>query len=808
MATDYSLTDGAETPEQSLRSDFIGAVAAYQRGDVAEAIGKLREILSSHPGHVEAQELTGVILLSKGEFAASFQMLKLVTQAKPLDVISQFRLAEAAERIRHENCAADAYRRAEIAEPNSSAVQLRLLSFHAAHGRGASARKHASRNIIVGDLSSLAFSIRAKLQFGAGDPGTVRDDLMRSLIIAPANGADMYPLAQILEKTSDTNRAEKLYRKFCKVMGPLDARGWGALYDLLSSRRRRKEGTAFLKRALILSPAEPAFWSRMSGADWSHPDPSFAATAAAMSGSPIPAVWMQVLLSLASKHDMVHLAKRAAEAMRRVNLEARSSPSIRFSLAEMTFVNGDKEEARRQLQLFFSEVSAGLEDARQEVKHDFGCIVFLYFLLFSGAVEECARFADRLHSDFGGNSNTQIHFNKLKLLLGLVTGYRTRPHIWSSERRRVVSLPVWGAKYVTMWLKYGLPSLFGEENRKFWDEGETVFHVATTPEDWSRLNADPLFERFCKRHSPKFLDVTPILKSGLQAGSYQALTLAHWASISIARDENAEFVGLVADYIFSDGSMSFIADQVQEADMQAAFTVDFWVAGEAATPVFDSLLSDDGTLSISAQRMMQVFSENSSARIHFNEAGRGLGSIPSDPSRIYNRLPNGLRIDNLQPQLFFATPEFLRDVWLLGLPMTDNGLVDLVFTGEDKSERCRILVDPHRFGCVVLDFDEEERAATGHYPERLQSVDPEADLADQILRSSLWSPGRRWALENPLYVSFDGEPPDRTEADRFMAAVRTRLPVPRLSGNLAMVHELGREEFARFWTQREAAERE
>lgn len=755
-------------------------------------------MLSLDPNNVDALELTGIILVATGNAGAAFQTLKAVAGIKPLDPAAQCRLANAAGQAGEDTAAIAAFRRAMIVHPLSGEAHLRALNFLAARGDPSQALLFAQRNILLGDCSSPAFSIRAKLQFGERDLTPSRRDLQRALILAPEAGNDLLPLAQLLEKSNDTNGAERLYRLFSKICAPREPQGWLVYHDLLRTRRRIAEATVLLKRALILAPAEPALWDRMTGAEWGNDDPSFAATASAMCGSRNPQAWMLVLQRLGSDSGAVHLARRAAEAMMRVNQQARRTPMIRFSMAEMEFVRGNREEARQQLRLFFKEVSEGLEKRDPNMEHDFGCLIFLYFFLFLGTVEDCARFAALVRPDVGGDTNNQIHLLKLKLLIGLVAAYRSRPHGWTSDRRRVVSLPVWGAKYVDMWLKYGLPSLFGVKNRTFWEAGEVVFHVATTPADQARLNEDPLFRKFCQRHTPYFLDVTPVLTAGLPTPSYQALTLAHWAAILIARDENADFVGLVADYIFSDGSLSFLAEQAEQAHLQAGFTVDFWVAGEAAAPVFDSLIAEDGTLSISPLRMNAIFAENSSARLHFNEAGPDLDSIPSDPSRMYTRLPNGLRIDNLQPQLFFATPELLRKFWSIGLPMTDNGLVDFVLMANGSFEGSDMLVDPERFGCIVLDFDEEERAKTGHYPERLRSSEPVRDLAEQIARSKLWSPGRKWALENPLYVAFDGAPPDRAEADRFMAAVTSRLPEPSSTGYLDMVRDIGRDEFERF----------
>ncbi|WP_193183880.1 tetratricopeptide repeat protein [Nisaea sediminum] len=774
------------------------AVRAYRANDLAAAARLLQDVLAADPNNIDAHELTGIVLLAGGNHASAFQILKAVAGAKPADELAQFRLAEAAENVGQADVADRALRRAALAHPQSGGAQLRILKFLAARGAATNALVHARRNVILGDFSSQAFSIRAKIQFGQSDVGSARSDLKRSLVVSPELSGDMLPLAQLYQNANDVNGAEKLYRRFSKILQPRDPQGWIAYQDLLWSRRRGGEATPMLKRALILAPAEPILWQRMVDAEWKHEDPSFAATAAAMCGRENPRAWMLVIQLLAGHRRGREFAARAVEALRRVRLGAGRSPQMRFFLAEMAFAMGDLGATEVELLRFFREVRDGLERRDPSMEHDIGCLLFLYFLLFQGEIEDCARFADLLDPALGGDPDSQFNFRKLKLLLGLLTAYKEQPHSWSSSKRRIISLPVWGAKYVDMWLKYSLPSLFGARNRKLWETGETVFHFFTTPEDWKRLQADPVFRSFCGRHRTVFLNVSPILQSGLQASSYQALSLSHWASMFLARDEGADFIGLVADYIFSDGSMAYLLERAETAGLKAAFTVDLWVAGEAAEPVFDGMIAADGSLSISPEEMVRVFAGNSSARIYFNAAGPTLDSIPSDPSRLFTRLPNGLRIDNLQPQLFFATADVLKGFWFPRLPMTDNGLVDFVLMSTGSLDDSEVLVDPQRFGCIVLDYNEEERAKTGHYPARLKSRNSVRDLAEQIVRSRLWSPGRQWALRNPLYVSFDGEPPQTQDADRFMEAVLSYLPEPRSFDQVDMVAKVGRDAFRRF----------
>lgn len=798
--------NGPENPRKELRETYFRAVRAYQANDLAGASRLLRDILAVDPHNIDAHELTGIVMLAGGNHASAYQILKAVAGVKPTDELAQFRLAEAAETMGQADVADRALRRAALAHPQSGGAQLRLLKYLLARGAASNALFHARRNVILGDFSSQAFSIRAKILWGQGDLGAARSDLKRSLVVSPEFSGDMLPLAQLHQNANDVNGAEKLYRRFSKILQPRDPQGWTSYQDLLWSRRRGGEATPLLKRALILAPAEPILWQRMVNAEWQHEDPSFAATAAAMCGRDDPRAWMLVIQLLAGHVRGSQFAVRAGEALRRVRLGAERSPQMRFFLAEMSFAMGDLQATEVELLRFFREVSDGLERRTPSMEHDIGCLLFLYFLLFQAEIEDCARFAGLLDPALGGDSESCFNFRKLKLLLGMLTAYKEQPHVWKSSKRRIVSLPVWGAKYVDMWLKYSLRSLFGAENRKLWETGETVFHFFTTPEDWKRLQADPVFLNFCGRQPTVFLDVSPILQSGLQASSYQALSLSHWASMFLARDEEADFIGLVADYIFSDGSMAYLAERAEAAGLKAAFTVDFWVAGEAAEPVFDGMIAADGSLSISPEEMVRIFADNSSARIYFNAAGPTLDSIPSDPSRLFTRLPNGLRIDNLQPQLFFATPEVLKGFWFPRLPMTDNGLVDFVLMSTGSLENSEVLVDPQRFGCIVLDYNEEERAKTGHYPARLKSWNCVRDLAEQIVRSRLWSPGRQWALHNPLYVSFDGAPPQTQDADQFMEAVLSGLPEPQSFDQVDMVAQVGRDAFRSFLAEWKSAD--
>ena len=110
----------------------------------------------------------------------------------------------------------------------------------------------------------------------------------------------------------------------------------------------------------------------------------------------------------------------------------------------------------------------------------------------------------------------------------------------------------------------------------------------------------------------------------------------------------------------------------------------------------------------------------------------------------------------MQPQLIYASSTALKRIWSHNLPMTDNGFVDIFEIANDGIETGEMLVDLERFGCIALDPDEEERARTGHYPR---------DLA------------RKWAMENPLYLSFDGAAPISPMRLRHLPAPR-RMPEP------------------------------
>lgn len=793
MHSDDSVAH-AESQQASVHDLYGMAISAWQSGDLAGSAAKAQQVLGREPGHVGALEIVGILLLQQGEVSAAYGPLRLVAHAQALGEISQYRLAEAAQALGRVEEAIQALRRAILANPEAQPALSRLIGVLMARGAFSEALPLADRIVWLGVLDSAVFSLRGSLRKEVKSPKPAGSDMMRTYILAPESSQNLFQCVVATQWSGDPNRAERLIRRYCYYYAASDPRGWEVYYDLLAQRRRRHEVTRHLKRALALTPGNPGLWSRMCQAEWQNPSRGFAEIATAVSAPSDPYAWIKVLQALIRYPEQ---SNWSMEAKIRAEEAAPSAPLVRFSLAELAFATGQFEEARRHLQLFFREVSATLVGRNPDARQDTGTLYFLYYLMYRGDPDLCRYFAERVDPLVGGNSDAAAKLVQIRLMLQMIASYRADAHTWQSERRRIVSVPVWGEEYVDMWLKYGLASLFGERNRQYWEDGETVFQIFSTPEDWARLQDAPLFRRHCHLFTAKFIDITPVLVSGLPSTSYMALLLSHWVSIFVARDEGADFMGLVADYIFADGSLSHLADLFENKGKRSAFTVDFWVS-ITGTGVYDEARSDDGTLSVSAREMSDIFCSHTSSRIHFNEAGPELESIPSDPSRIYNRIPNGLRIDNLQPQLFYARPEVLRNFWFAGFPMTDNWLVDMVHAASGTFDDMEMLVDGDLFGCTVLDFDEEKRAATGHYPPRISSTDPIEDLAAQIRRSKLWSPGREWALKHPLYVTNDAKSPQSAVADEFMGDVVGRLQKANRAIQIEMAREIGLPAFDAF----------
>lgn len=780
------------------------ATASLQAGDLATCWQLVQELLASRPVSVAALELLGVLLFQTGRHGEAYEPFREVARHAPLNPLNQFRLALASEVSGRIADAEQALIRTVLIAPAEGQAWMQRSGQCWRLDRADSALAAAGRAVILQPGDPATFHARAQMRLRLGEKTDARHDLIREALLAPERGQGILLLAETFRAAGQPKAAERLYRRQCHFSAPHDPAAWLALAAWLMERRRTDDAVPVLRRVLCLAPGHPDAWDKLASAltgNRSGQRAERAVLAAAVSAPGNGAAWLRMARRLSGDTDSSARRKTAILMAARC---AEAAPDTQFALAEFLFQVGDRAEAASWLARFFRETHKAILARQVGPGSARAAALFLNFVIFRQRPAACLPYLSGLDPEAGGDQVGALFLTKIRLLAELDAAYAERPHRWRSSARQIVSLPVWGAEYVDTWLEWGLPSLLADANAPFWEQRETVVHVLTTPEDWLRLSRSDGFARLQERAAVIFLDMTPIIREKLSFGGYFAMCLGHWVSICIARQEAADFVGLVADYMFADGALGYLASETAADRMAAAFTVDLPFR-EDGLSAFRACRTPAGTLDIPARTMVDAFLGHPSSRVSAHEVGVGCKTIPSGPSRLNARFGGGWCIASMQPQLFFVNAALAGDLWYPDLPATDNGFADMALNALGSTERMRMLNEPMRFGCVAIERGDDARAAEGEFADRHKSDDPVADLAAQVRRSRFVTPARMWALENPMYVMPGGAAPASEPEETILSSLRRTLGEPDDIAVLTLAREIGFPAFERFLEWRDGS---
>ncbi|UUX51659.1 hypothetical protein NUH88_08145 [Nisaea acidiphila] len=732
------------------------AVAAFSAGDFATCWDRTQKLLRMPPVSASVHEMLGIMLLNAGRGAEAYASFRQVASASPQNPVNQLRLAFAADAAGDVESASIAIQRAILLAPGEPPIYLQASGTYWRSGKEERAFDLLSHVLTLQPDNRQALGARAQMLFQRGRKQEVQRCLMREAVLAPETGANNILFADTFRAANWPSMAERLYRRQCKFGAPGDPESWRNLAYWLIERRQADRAIGALRHQLCLEPANAEAWSKLAFCNESAV-PKCAADLSVLAAAhcaPYNGMfWIDVARQFA---DRLSVSDRAGCAVAMAAKCAVAAPYVRFKLAMFFYELGNRAEAAEYMFHFFRDMHHKTLNGELDADSGQAAVEFLNYILLRQRPAACVPFLAHIDSTIKFDSVADVGLRKIGLLAGLDADYCKAPHDWSCDERRIISLPIWGSSHVDMWLKWGLPSLLAGGNEKYWQGGETAVHILTTPEDWERMKRSDVFGELQARATVIFLDLSPVIRNGLTFGSYIAMSLGHWASINIARSEKADFIGLVADYVFSDGSLGYVADAIAAGRFDAAFTIDL--------PVQDSALEDfalyrqsGGALEIPSRAMVDVFLNHPSSRVSAYEVGPGIDSALSDPSRLNLRLADGWRIYTMQPQLFYLRASLSAEVWVSNLPATDNGVADACFAALGSPEKMRILTDPDQFCCSVVEAGDEGRLEKGYFAVRHETADPIAELVAQIRRSGFASPARIWGLEHGLDAISSGE---------------------------------------------------
>jgi Flp pilus assembly protein TadD len=250
----------------------------------------------------------------------------------------------------------------------------------------------------------------------------------------------------------------------------------------------------------------------------------------------------------------------------------------------------------------------------------------------------------------------------------------------------LISVPVWGTKYVDFFLEFSLASLLSEKNLGvIANRDDLIFLIHTTENDRARIQASPLYAKLSLKADVRFVIITVDAK----IASHRLLSDCHLDATRIGADHGAAVVYSMPDVIYADGCIAGI-DRILARGFDVIFTTGVRLRMETATVDIEAHRAPDRSISIAPSDLMRVMLANLHPIMwsHFWKEFPERGLLPSN--LIWRVGDRGLLLHAFHLHPFVARPP--------------KGAVDFAGTIDDDFIG-KVLPD-HRKHYVVQDSDE------------------------------------------------------------------------------------------------------
>ncbi len=222
--------------------------------------------------------------------------------------------------------------------------------------------------------------------------------------------------------------------------------------------------------------------------------------------------------------------------------------------------------------------------------------------------------------------------------------------------------PVWGEKYTKQFLEVSLPCQLSPRNLGSFRD-RTVsdkYNIYTTSEDAATIKAAPVFPKLLETiHTEIHLidkDIEELKRN--KENKYDLLTICHSRGIREALKEQAAFVSLCADMLFSDGSFASLQALVENGKRLVAVG-SYRVVSDTFVPVLQEKFYsiNDYTISVPPADFVEL----SLNHIHQDTKSacvNGASFCDHWPAHIYWQVPEGGIIQrglHLHPLMIFPT---------------------------------------------------------------------------------------------------------------------------------------------------------
>jgi hypothetical protein len=403
--------------------------------------------------------------------------------------------------------------------------------------------------------------------------------------------------------------------------------------------------------------------------------------------------------------------------------------------------SGDKRTASRLLTKYFDLFQSA--DPAHPVSGDFYTLEYLQLLIHHGLFEDASKLSRQIGPVW---PPVKDHFYTLDKIIAFILPQISDRSPDPDRERLFINLPIWGQQYLEIFEKGILPSLTDPGSSPLFDGKDVEFHVFTKAADKPTLAAMPEMARLEQRARIRWFSLDTILTTHGKR-NIDAMNIAQWCSLTLARHEKASLMLLFADTITAKNSLGNLGRRIKEHRHDALFTTDIQMNGNAWKALCDPSRYPDGPAKVSVAGFSKLFPLHASARERSWLFYPKTNHVPSDPIRLTMFEEHYAEIRNMYPQPIYFTANLLEKFFAHTPMALDRFTVETTMAALEGTDRMAILNDPDWFLGATFDFNAEPDT---------HSYVPATDMIDEtmkrISKKELATEARLWAISFPLFL--------------------------------------------------------
>jgi hypothetical protein len=425
----------------------------------------------------------------------------------------------------------------------------------------------------------------------------------------------------------------------------------------------------------------------------------------------------------------------------RENNQASKPLHIRDGRPYFAWRSGDTDSARRMMEKNFERFLS--TDTKHPVAGNFYTLEYLQLLIHHGFFREAATVFNRIEDIW---NPIKEHFYTLDKILTFSVSQSEIDVVDDERERLFINLPAWGDKYLDVCEQGLLPALAAPAAAFLFEEMNVELHIFTRSIDRPRLLRMPAIRQLESRATIRWFNLDTVLIEHQRRG-LDAMNIAQWCSLTLARQKSAGLLLLLADSIYGEGGLPTLAREIRGQRNDILYMLDLPMTGDAWSALSDVSLNADGAARVPSEKLIALFSTHKSNRERSWTIYPEDQTIPVNPVRLSLSNERYTEIRTLYPQPIYLSANALGQFFAHTPMFLDRFSIETADAALGGTERMRILNDPEQFVCATFDFN-----ASVDKPDVVAAVNPIGETLEKIAKKQLITAARHWAFRQPLIL--------------------------------------------------------